>query len=190
MAKSFRFRREALEHYRRGGERGGLLRFARPPVALLSSLLLLLCALFLALIIPLRVPVYIDGVAMLHEPGATVQEVGSAKIQQVLIFIPVAHSQLLTHLVVGTSLFIYLDGAKQQISATLERVEQSVLSPARAQERYGPDAALLQSIESPSIVMQVKVRKVLLQEADEGRLVNVAVQISTGLAISLLSGSQ
>jgi hypothetical protein len=183
------FRRQALEHSIQRREKTVLPRLAKPPIFFLLWMLLALAALALMVAWLGQIPVYLSGPGVIVKqtvlPG---RQVVSPAMALVFVAVASAHTGPIR---VGDPVQLRIATEEQSVSAIVDGVAPSPLSPDEIERRYALGSRVSALITGPSLVVSLKLGSTFASSIYQGSLLTAQIQVGfTSVLSSWLATTQ
>jgi hypothetical protein len=179
-AKRAIFREEALQHYKKRNSRDVLPRYISPPVFRAFWVFVLLCFSLLLVAWNIRLPLYLNGVAVVISAQQTPYQ-DQAGLFALVLFSPAQTS----HLHQGMSVSLLLPGGSQAVQEDLANTP-ALLSPQEVRATYHLDSHLSLLVEQPALVGVLLLRPAELSRLETGALFQAQVQVGSQSLLALL----
>jgi hypothetical protein len=178
------FRADAARRYLQRQEEAILPRFISPHTFVCLWILagLLVAGGFVVWLA--RMPVYAPGVAVIVENNGLIRDVNDDVV--LVAFLP---PQNLSQLRIGQRLYLQFTPTDERLSRVIVAVEPRVISPAKAQGRYGLGSGAAQAVIRPSAVAIARLEPLpadSVAATHVGSVYQVDVEIGSCRALSLL----
>lgn len=174
------FRRNAVEHYIQNQEKQVLPRFISPRVFVYWWLLLLLLITGSTALWSIQLPTYVSGQAIIIEET----DAGKAnKVGRLLLFLPASKVDALA---LDQVVLITLDPENQRLPGRIIHVEEAVLSPQSAQQRFNLPAATVTKPVAVAIVQMTNFPPAKLANEYVGGLYPAQISVGVQRMVMLL----
>lgn len=179
LSRRTMFRDKALQYYTQSREKDILPRFVTPPVFLFLWMLLVLLLAAAVLAWLGQVPTYVTG------SGVVLSQVSKDGGAVSVIFLPATPS---LHVQPGLPVRLQVGATGPVLSTTVATVDDAVISPAQARQRYKLTGDLASVITQPSIVITAMLGASTPAKTYAGSTVSAQAQVGSRRVLSLLPG--